>query len=263
MPALATGANAANGDIIYIGVSGDGDSLSIGIGQMSHAIRRNVNLLYILENNGVYGLTKGQFSASADRGSLSKKGEANTMQAIDGCLLALTLGATFVARSFSGDKAQLVPLLKAGLSHRGFALIDVISPCVTFNDHEGSTKAYRFTREHTVEIARADFVPLRREISTDYAEGSTQSVTMHDGSVVRFRKVAADYDPTDRNRAYAFLQERQSAGEIPVGLLYLDTRGVEMHEALRTVDTPLARLPYEDLCPGNAVLQALQEDFAQ
>ena len=155
----STGANAANSELIYIGVSGDGDSLSIGLGQLSHAIRRNVNLLYMLENNGVYGLTKGQFSASADRGSLSKKGEANTMESIDGCLLALTLGATFVARSFSGDKAQLVPIIKAGLAHSGFAFVDVISPCVTFNDHEGSTKSYAYTREHNVEIVHADFVP--------------------------------------------------------------------------------------------------------
>ncbi len=165
MPALATGANAANGDLIYIGVSGDGDSLSIGLGQLAHAIRRNVNLLYVLENNGVYGLTKGQFSASADRGSLSKKGEANTMEPIDGCLLALTLGATFVARSFSGDKAQLVPILKAGLAHKGFAFVDVISPCVTFNDHDGSTKSYAYTREHNVEIVQADFVPPATEIT--------------------------------------------------------------------------------------------------
>src|SRR3954452_23372685 len=155
MPAIATGANAANRDLIYIGVSGDGDSLSIGLGQLCHAIRRNLNVLYVIENNGVYGLTKGQFSASADVGSLSKRGEANTMEAIDGCLLALTLGATFVARSFSGDKAQLVPILKAGLSHQGFAFIDVISPCVTFNDHEGSTKSYAYTRENNVEVVQA------------------------------------------------------------------------------------------------------------
>src|SRR6187401_3322174 len=184
MPALATGANAANGDIIYIGVSGDGDSLSIGLGQLSHAIRRNVNLLYLLENNGVYGLTKGQFSASADRGSLSKKGEANTMESIDGCLLALTLGATFVARSFSGDKAQLVPLIKAGLAHRGFAFIDVISPCITFNDHEGSTKSYAYTREHNVEIVHADFVPPASEITAEYAAGDVRRVTLHDGGTI-------------------------------------------------------------------------------
>src|SRR5262245_24446493 len=188
MPSIATGAAAANRALTYIGISGDGDSLSIGIGQMVHAIRRNVDMLYIIENNGVYGLTKGQFSASADVGSKSKKGEANRQSPIDPVMLALTLGATFVARSFSGDKAQLVPLLRAGLSHKGFALIDVISPCVTFNDHEGSTKSYRYTREKNVEVAHADFVPLRREISAEIASDAVTSVTMHDGSVVRFTK---------------------------------------------------------------------------
>src|SRR6187402_731889 len=172
MPAIATGANAANKDLVYIGISGDGDSLSIGLGQLCHAIRRNVNLLYILENNGVYGLTKGQFSAAADKGSTSKKGEANTMEAIDGALLALTLGASFVARSFSGDKAQLVPILKAGLTHRGLAFVDVISPCVTFNDHEGSTKSYAYTREHNVEAVSADFVPPAQAILTEYEAGT-------------------------------------------------------------------------------------------
>ena len=199
MPAIATGAGAANGTLTMIGVSGDGDSLSIGLGQLCHAIRRNVNMLYVLENNGVYGLTKGQFSASADPGSTSKKGEANTMEAIDGVLLAMTLGATFVARSFSGDKAQLVPLLKAGLAHKGFAFIDVISPCVTFNDHEGSTKSYAYTREHQVEVVQADFVPPREEITSDQEPGSAKSVMMHDGSWVTFRKVAEHYDPSDRD----------------------------------------------------------------
>src|SRR6187200_3308374 len=185
MPAVATGANAANGDLIMIGVSGDGDSLSIGLGQLCHAIRRNVNMLYVLENNGVYGLTKGQFSASADKGSTAKKGEANTMQAIDGVLLALTLGATFVARSFSGDKNQLVPIVKAGLAHKGFAFIDVISPCVTFNDHEGSTKSYAYTRENTVEVVQADFVPPAAAIHAAYEPGSVHNVMLHDGSWVR------------------------------------------------------------------------------
>src|SRR6187401_1946878 len=179
MPALVTGANAANGEITYIGVSGDGDSLSIGLGQLCHAIRRNVNVLYILENNGVYGLTKGQFSASADPGSLSKKGEENTMEAIDGCLLALSLGATFVGRGFSGDKAQLVPMLKAGLKHKGFAFIDVISPCVTFNDHEGSTKSYAYTREKNVEVVHADFVLPTSAITTAYEPGTVSTVMMH------------------------------------------------------------------------------------
>ena len=261
MPALATGANAANGDIIYIGVSGDGDSLSIGLGQLSHAIRRNVNLLYVLENNGVYGLTKGQFSAAADRGSLSKKGEANTMEAIDSCLLALTLGATFVARSFSGDKAQLVPILKAGLMHRGFAFVDVISPCVTFNDHDGSTKSYAYTREHTVEIVQADFVPPAQEITADYAAGTVRNVMLHDGGRVQLRKVAEDYDASDRDRAYGYIRERQRAGEIVTGLLYLSPDSKDMHEQSDTVPQPLTTLPYEQLCPGGAELQKLQQRF--
>jgi 2-oxoglutarate ferredoxin oxidoreductase subunit beta len=261
MPALATGANAANGDILYIGVSGDGDSLSIGLGQLSHAIRRNVNLLYLLENNGVYGLTKGQFSAAADRGSTSKKGEANTMEAIDGCLLALTLGATFVARSFSGDKAQLVPILKAGLVHKGFAFIDIISPCVTFNDHEGSTKSYAYTREHNVEIVQADFVPPATEITANYEAGAVRNVMMHDGSWVRLRKVAPDYDPTDRDRAYAFIRERQRSAEVVTGLLYVSTDSEDMHAQNETVPMPLTQLPYEQLCPGNAELQKLQARF--
>ena len=261
MPALVTGANAANRDVIYIGISGDGDSLSIGLGQLCHAIRRNVNVLYVLENNGVYGLTKGQFSASADPGSLSKKGEANTMEAIDGCLLALALGATFVARSFSGDKAQLVPIIKAGLAHQGFAFIDVISPCVTFNDHEGSTKSYAYTREHNVEIVQADFVPPATAITADYEAGSVRNVMMHDGSWVRLHKVAEDYDPTDRDRAYAYIRDAQSKGEVVTGLLYIDEGSQDMHGQAGTVAEPLTTMPYETLCPGNDALQKLQARF--
>jgi 2-oxoglutarate ferredoxin oxidoreductase subunit beta len=259
MPAIATGANAANKTLTYIGVSGDGDSLSIGLGQMAHAIRRNLNMLYVVENNGVYGLTKGQFSASADIGSKSKKGEANTQAPIDPAMLALSIGATFVARSFSGDKAQLVPILKAALTHKGFALVDVISPCVTFNDHEGSTKSYLYTRQHQSTIVEADFVPNASEIHADLPEGAVTSVTMHDGSVIRFNKVAADYDPTNRTAVWSFLQERQASGEVPVGLLYVDTKGVEMHDGAKTIDKPLSQVPYAELCPGNKVLQALQE----
>jgi 2-oxoglutarate ferredoxin oxidoreductase subunit beta len=261
MPALAAGANAANRDLTYIGISGDGDSLSIGLGQLCHAIRRNVNMLYVIENNGVYGLTKGQFSASADAGSKSKRGEANQQNPIDPVMLALSLGATFVARSFSGDKNQLVPLIKAGLSHRGFALIDVISPCVTFNDHEGSTKSYRQTRERSVEVVAADFVPARQEITAEYPEGSGTSITMHDGSVVRFTKVAEDYDPTSRQSAYSYLQAHQARGEVPTGLLFLDRNPDDMHQLNATTDTPLAQVPFEALCPGSAVLEKLQDAF--
>jgi 2-oxoglutarate ferredoxin oxidoreductase subunit beta len=261
MPAIATGAAAAHHGLTYIGISGDGDSLSIGLGQMCHAIRRNVNMLYVIENNGVYGLTKGQFSASADVGSASKRGEANRQLPIDPVMVALTLGASFVARSFSGDKAQLVPLLKAGLRHNGFALIDVISPCVTFNDHEGSTKSYRHTREHLVEITRADFVAPAKEITAEYAPGSTTEVAMPDGSIARFVKVAEGYDPRDRQAAHAYLQERQRSGEIPTGLLYIDDGVSEMHALNATTETPLAQMPYEKLCPGKATLDKLQNAF--
>ncbi|HKS06926.1 MAG TPA: 2-oxoacid:ferredoxin oxidoreductase subunit beta [Gemmatimonadaceae bacterium] len=261
MPAVATGANAANSGLYYVGVSGDGDSLSIGLGQMCHAIRRNVRMLYVLENNGVYGLTKGQFSASADVGSKSKKGEANIQSPIDPVLLALTLGATFVARSFSGDKAQLVPLLKAGLRHGGFALIDVISPCVTFNDHDSSTKSYLYTRQHYHEVASVDFVPLQREIRTDYAEGQRQPVMMHDGSMVHFRKLEANYDPTDRAAAIARVRSAQERGEVVTGLLYINESGMDMHAINNTVETPLVDLPYSTLCPGAAKLDALMEEY--
>jgi 2-oxoglutarate ferredoxin oxidoreductase subunit beta len=261
MPAIMTGASAANRDLLYIGVSGDGDSLSIGLGQMCHAIRRNVDALYVLENNGVYGLTKGQFSASADPGSKSKYGEPNTQQAIDPVVLALSLGATFVARSFSGDKDQLVPILKAGLRHDGFALVDVISPCVTFNDHEGSTKSYRYTRKNQSPIIEADFVPHAEEITTEYAAGAAVEVAMHDGSVVRFTKIPEGYDPSDRDGVMAYISAHQSEGAIPTGLLFVDPNGSEMHAANRTVATPLAALPHESLCPGSAALEALQRSY--
>ena len=261
MPALAAGANAANRDLTYIGISGDGDSLSIGLGQLCHALRRNVNMLYLIENNGVYGLTKGQFSASADAGSKSKRGEANMQKPIDPVMLALSLGATFVGRSFSGDKNQLVPLIKAALTHKGFALLDVISPCVTFNDHEGSTKSYKQTRQRSLEVVAADFVPARAEISADYPVGTGASVTMHDGSVVRFTKVAPDYDPTNREMVQAYLQSHQSRGEVPTGLLYIEPNGEDMHAQNATTDTPLCQVPFEQLCPGSAALDKLQSAF--
>ena len=261
MPAVATGASAANGSLVAIGISGDGDSLSIGLGQLCHAIRRNVNMLYVLENNGVYGLTKGQFSASADVGSKSKRGEPNAQPPIDPVLLALSLGASFVARSFSGDKAGLVPLLKAGLSHRGFALVDVISPCVTFNDHEGSTKSYLHTRRHEHPVAPVDFVPVRREITAPEPSSGTTSVTMHDGSVVRFRAVEDGYDPTDRDAAYARVRRLQTAGEVATGLLYIDEGAPDMHALNGTVEEPLVELPFERLCPGSAALEALQKEY--
>lgn len=259
MPSIASGANAANRDLLYVGISGDGDSLSIGLGQLCHAIRRNVDMLYVLENNGVYGLTKGQFSASADVGSVSKRGEVNRHGPIDPVNLALSLGATFVARSFSGDKAQLVPILKAGLQHKGLAFVDVISPCVTFNDHEGSTKSYVYTRSHMHEVVETDFVPLQREITADY--DGARAVKLHDGSEVRLRKVGEDYDPTDRGVVLEQLREIRNRGEVATGLLYLEEGGDDLHDFESTSETPLVELPYERLCPGNGALQALQEEW--
>jgi 2-oxoglutarate ferredoxin oxidoreductase subunit beta len=228
---------------------------------MCHAIRRNVKMTYVIENNGVYGLTKGQFSAATDVGSKSKRGEPNLSPPIDSVLLALTLGATFVARSFSGDKAQLVPILKAALQHNGLALIDVISPCVTFNDHEGSTKSYVHTRKKGLPVVHTDFVPPREEITTDYAPGTAMRVQLHVGGTVLLSKVADDYDPRDRSRAYAYLQERQRRGEIPTGLLYIDEKSADMHDVNATVKTPLVQLPFDELCPGSAALDAFQAAY--
>jgi 2-oxoglutarate/2-oxoacid ferredoxin oxidoreductase subunit beta len=244
-----------------VGISGDGDSLSIGLGQLAHAIRRNVDMLYVIENNGVYGLTKGQFSASADVGSRAKRGPENRQAPIDPVLLALTLGAGFVARGFSGDKGQLVPLLQAGVRHRGFALLDVISPCVTFNDHEGSTKSYRFTREHLIEAVETDYVRREPEITVSYEPGTATEVRLHDGSRVRLRKVAEEFDPQDRDRAYAYVRERQRAGEVVTGLLHLSPAASEMHAVAGTVERPLVELPFEELCPGSDALERLQAAF--
>jgi 2-oxoglutarate ferredoxin oxidoreductase subunit beta len=261
MPAIATGANAANRELIYIGISGDGDSLSIGLGQLCHAIRRNVNMLYVMENNGVYGLTKGQFSASADVGSRAKRGEVNRQQPIDSVLLALSLGASFVARAFSGDKTQLVPILKAGLAHKGFAFLDVISPCVTFNDHEGSTKSYVYTRTKEVDLTAVDFVPLRREIAIEQKDKAVTEVMMHDGSVVRLRKADESYDPTNRAAASAHIRRLQDQSLVPTGILFIEESSEDMHDLSKTVARPLVELPHEALCPGSGALDALMEEF--
>jgi 2-oxoglutarate ferredoxin oxidoreductase subunit beta len=255
MPSVLTGANLANRDLIYLGVSGDGDSASIGLGQFAHALRRAVNMVYIVENNGVYGLTKGQFSATADKGSKSKRGAINNDQPIDLVMLALQLGASFVARSFSGDKTQLVPLVKAAVLHRGAAFIDVISPCVAFNNHAGSTKSYDFIREHNEAVNRLDFMPTRSEITTDYAPGSMQEVVQHDGSVLRLRKLHDDYDPNDRIAAMDYLLQRHAVGEVVTGLLYLQPDASDLHAALNTVDTPLNALRESELVPGSATLE--------
>ena len=257
MPSVLTGANLANRDLLYLGVSGDGDSASIGIGQFVHAIRRGVDMVYIVENNGVYGLTKGQFSATADRGSVSKKGAVNTDSPLDMVSLALQLGAGFVARSFSGDKPQLVPLIKAAIRHKGVAFLDVISPCVAFNNHAGSTKSYDYVREHNDAVNRVDFVPHGETIEIDYAEGEVVEVTQHDGSVLHLRKLAADYDTSDRVAALNQVHEYQSRGEIITGLLYLDPEAVDLHQHLQTSRTPLNRLDTAALCPGATALAHL------
>lgn len=255
MPAIATGANAANRNLYYVGVSGDGDSLSIGIGQFAHAIRRNVNMLYIIENNGVYGLTKGQFSASADIGSTAKKGEQNQNLPIDPVVLALSVGATYVARSFSGDKDQLIPILKGGLMHQGFALIDVISPCVTFNDHAGSTKSYAHTREHIHETVRSDFVPPAEAIEIEYQKGSVTPVRLHDGSHILLRKVAPEFSAESRSETISYIEKHQAKGEIVTGLLFLDEGPGDLHETSDTTEQPLCAIEYDSLCPGESGLE--------
>jgi 2-oxoglutarate ferredoxin oxidoreductase subunit beta len=257
MPSVLTGANLANRDLIYLGVSGDGDSASIGFGQFAHCIRRGVDMVYIVENNGVYGLTKGQFSATADKGSKSKRGVVNSDSPIDLVGVALQLGATFVGRSFSGDKTQLVPLIKAAILHKGAAFIDVISPCVAFNNHVGSTKSFDYVREHNEAVNRLDIIMPRAAIVADYAPGTTEDVVQHDGSVVRFRKLAEDYDPTDRIRAMTYLAERQAAGEVVTGLLYVDAEPEDLHRYINTVETPLNALDTADLVPGAAALDKL------
>jgi 2-oxoglutarate ferredoxin oxidoreductase subunit beta len=255
MPSVLTGANLANRDLIYLGVSGDGDSASIGFGQFAHAIRRGVNMAYIVENNGVYGLTKGQFSATADRGSKSKRGVINNDSAIDLVAVALQLGATFVARSFSGDKAQLTPLIKAALEHQGAAFIDVISPCVAFNNHAGSTKSFDYVREHNEAVNRLDFISGRAPIKVDYAAGSVELVELHDGSTLALRKLDADYDVHDRLGAMTFQQLHAAKGQIVTGLLYVAPEADDLHGHLNTVDAPLNALGESDLCPGAAALE--------
>lgn len=261
MPSVATGAYLANRDLMYIGISGDGDSASIGMGQFVHAIRRNLNITYIIMNNGCYGLTKGQDSATADMGSVGKSGVANLYQAIDMAGLALELGASFVARSFSGDKHQLVPLIKAAMSHPGFALIDVVSPCVTFNNNPGSTKSYDYTRQHIEATSVLDFVPEMEEITAEYNEGDTIALPMHDGSVIRLNKLTPDWDPRDRHSAVNRLYEAKHKGEILTGLIYVDTNQPDLHGILNTSETPLNALPAEKLCPGSKVLEDINSSL--
>ncbi|MDB6062981.1 MAG: 2-oxoglutarate ferredoxin oxidoreductase subunit beta [Verrucomicrobiaceae bacterium] len=261
MPSVVTGANMANRDLIYIGVSGDGDTASIGMGQFVHAVRRSLNMTYIVENNGCYGLTKGQDSATADVGSKSKKGDANPFEGIDLAALALQLGASFVARSFSGDKEQLIPLLKAAIKHPGFAFIDVISPCVTFNNNPGSTKSYEFVRDHLQATGTVDFVPMRKEITTSYSAGTSQEVTLHDGSVIHLHKIDDKLDIHNRRSALDLIQEYKSESKILTGLLYMDKEPTDLHETIGTVHKPLRSLQEKELCPGNNVLQNINASF--
>ena len=261
MPSVLTGANLANRALIYLGVSGDGDSASIGIGQFVHAIRRGVNMVYIVENNGVYGLTKGQFSATADQGSMSKKGVANSDSPIDMVMMALQLGATYVARSFSGDKQQLVPLIRGALSHRGAAFLDVVSPCVAFNNHAGSTKSYDYVREHNDAVNQLDVMVPRDEIVVDYAAGDTVEVEQHNGSVLRLRKLDEAYDPRDRIAAMNIIQQRQAAGEVVTGLLFVDPAADDLHGHLNTIATPLNALNAVELSPGISTLAKINDSL--
>jgi 2-oxoglutarate/2-oxoacid ferredoxin oxidoreductase subunit beta len=254
MPSVLTGANLANKELIYLGVSGDGDSASIGLGQFVHCVRRGVNMVYITENNGVYGLTKGQFSATADKGSKSKGGASNMDTPLDLVSMALMVGASFVGRSFSGDKEQMVPLIMAAMRHPGPCFIDIISPCVAFNNHAGSTKAYDFVRAHNEAVNNLDIMEPRDPITVEYAPGTTEEVALHDGSSLRLTKLDANYDPHDRIMAMAYLQAKAARGELVTGLIYMDNHAGDMHANLNTVDAPLNGLGEKELCPGAKAL---------
>jgi 2-oxoglutarate/2-oxoacid ferredoxin oxidoreductase subunit beta len=261
MPSIATGAVLANRSMLSLGVSGDGDTASIGMGQFVHLMRRNLPIIYIIEDNGVYGLTKGQFSATADLGSKQKTGVINDLPAIDTCALAIQMGATFVGRSFSGDKKQLLTMLKAAIAHRGTVMLDVISPCVTFNDHEGSTKSYKYVMDHEEPIAEAGFVPHFEDIAVEYDPGTTFDVRMHDGSHLRLRKLHEDYDPTNKIKAVESLMEAHEKGEVLTGVFHIDTQKPNFVDLLHMTDTPLAHMPQEALRPPKRVLDEVMESL--
>ena len=261
MPSVGTGAMIANRKLIAIGVSGDGDTGAIGIGQFVHLMRRNLPIIYIIEDNGCYGLTKGQFSPTADVGSKLKTGALNELPPIDTCQLAIQLGASFVARSFSGDKKQLLSILKASLSHRGTCMIDVLSPCVTFNDHEGSTKSYAYAKDHEEPLGEVSFVPFFEDISIEYEPGTTKEVKMHDGSRLYLRKVADDYDPTEKIAAIRLLHETSLRGEFATGILYVEPDKDDFLTMLNLVDEPLATLPVNRVRPGREVLDEVMESL--
>jgi len=261
MPSVATGAMLANRNLVSLGVSGDGDTASIGIGQFVHLMRRNLPIIYIIEDNGVYGLTKGQFSATADLGSKLKTGVINDLPPIDTCILAIQLGATFVGRSFSGDKRQLLAMLKAAIAHKGTVMLDVVSPCVTFNDHEGSTKSYKYVKDHEESLQEVSFVPHFEEIAVDYDAGSTLDVTMHDGSHLRLRKLEENYDPTSRLNALTRLTEAHERGEVLTGVFYVNPQAPSFLDMLNLTDQPLATLPESVTRPGREVLEAAMEEL--
>jgi 2-oxoglutarate ferredoxin oxidoreductase subunit beta len=261
MPSVLTGANLANRELLYLGISGDGDSASIGLGQFAHAMRRGVRMVYIVENNGVYGLTKGQFSATADRGSRSKKGMVNNDSPVDLVGIAMQLGATYVGRGFSGDKAQLVPLIKGAINHGGAAFIDVISPCVAFNNHEGSTRSYDHVRAHNEAVSRIDFIDLAKEVVADPAPGEVFELPQGDGSVMRLRKLDVNHNPLDRLGAMNHMHELAERGEIATGLLYVDPNATDMHAALQTAQMPLNRLDESTLCPGSTALARFNDSL--
>jgi len=261
MASMATGAVLANHKLIALGVSGDGDTASIGIGQFVHLMRRNLPIIYIIEDNGVYGLTKGQFSATADLGSKLKSGVINDLPPIDTCALAIELGATFVGRSFSGDKKQLHSMLKAAISHHGTVMLDVISPCVTFNDHEGSTKSYKYMKDHEEALQDINFIPAFEEIDVEYDPGATIEVTMHDGSRLRLHKLEEDYDPTDRLRAIGRLHEAKDKGEMLTGVFYVNPKAPTFIDMLNVTEQPLATLPESVVRPSRAALEQAMEEL--
>jgi 2-oxoglutarate ferredoxin oxidoreductase subunit beta len=261
MPSVATGVSLANHKVMLLGVSGDGDTASIGIGQFVHLMRRNLPLIYIIEDNGVYGLTKGQFSATADLGAKLKTGVVNDLPPIDTCAMAIQLGATFVARSFSGDKRQLLTLLKAALAHKGTVMIDVISPCVTFNDHEGSTKSYKYLKDHDEPVQEVGFVPSFENIDVDYDAGTTTVVKMHDGSSLRLRKLEHDYDATNKRAALDLMGASHENGEVLTGVLYVNTKAPSFTDLLNVVDQPLGQLPESVVRPPKKVLDAIMAEL--
>ncbi|MBL4908841.1 MAG: 2-oxoacid:ferredoxin oxidoreductase subunit beta [Alteromonadaceae bacterium] len=261
MPSVTTGANMANQALLYLAMSGDGDSASIGFGQFAHVVRRQLNMVYMVANNGVYGLTKGQLAATADKGVKNKAGEISLFNDIDLCSMALQLGASFVARSFSGDKKQLVPLLKAAMSHRGFAFIDIISPCVTFNNHPASTRSYDYVHDHITTAAVTDFIPIKTEITTDCNVGDCEDICLHDGSIMRIKKLDSEYDTRNAHKAIMDIEEHKKKGEILTGLLYFKPTASHFHEINNTCDTPLNQLTQDALCPGARILSGINDSF--